>query len=51
VPSEPWSPVTYWSPGRTMSSKIRAQYPTIKKHTRRTRRFLSALIQSCTPVW
>lgn len=51
VPSEPRSSSTYFHPRRTMSSKLREQYPTIKMHTRRTTRFLSILIQTCSPVW
>ncbi|KAK4034297.1 voltage-dependent anion channel-domain-containing protein [Parachaetomium inaequale] len=52
LPSEPRSSITYRDITlHNISSKIKEQYPTIKMHTRRTRRNLSILIQSCTPIW
>lgn len=48
--SDPRSSTTY-NTLQTFSSKFKGPHPTIKMHTRRARRFLSTLIQSCTPVW
>lgn len=35
----------------TISSRLKGQYPTVTMHTRRTRRFLSSMIHSCSPIW
>jgi hypothetical protein len=39
------------SSGTYHTQKLKQQYPTINHHSRRTKRALSALIQSCTPIW
>jgi len=48
--SDPRSSTTY-NTLQSISSKFKGPHPTLKMHTRRTRRFFSILIQSCTPVW
>jgi hypothetical protein len=54
LPSEPRSSMTYRDITlHNISSKLKEHwhYPTIQMHTRRTKRNLSILIQSCTPIW
>lgn len=49
--SETRSTATLIAITRTVSSKFREQYPTLKMHARRARRSLSMFIQSCSPIW